>query len=191
MDKAQLRKKYSNLRMQLSSSEVEDMSIAIANHSLSLNIWEYTNYHIYLSISEKKEVNTEYMLHILQGKDKSIIVPKANFNTHEMDNILLQENTPIEVSSYGIPEPVSGIEIDPKIIDVVFVPLLAYDQHGNRIGYGKGFYDRLLARCNDNTVFVGLSFFNPEKTISNNNKDIPLHFCITPQDIFDFNPGIL
>ena len=73
-----------------------------------------------------------------------------------------------------------------KKLDVIFVPLLAYDEKGNRIGYGKGFYDRFLANCKPDTLFVGLSFFPPEKNISVEETDVPLHYCITPEKILSF-----
>ena len=186
MDKAALRKKYTVLRNKLSASEIETMSMEIANIALQLPIWNKTNYHIFFPISEKKEVNTEYVLHILQGRDKSIIVPKANFATGEMSHILLQENTILKTSAYGITEPKDGFEVSPTQIDVVFVPLLAYDLLGNRVGYGKGFYDRFLAQCSKNTQFIGLSFFSPEEKILYENIDIPLNYCITPEKFFTF-----
>lgn len=186
MDKKMLRKKYTALRNQVSKSDIEVMSMAIANMSLQLSIWGKTNYHLFLPISEKKEVNTEYLLHILQGKDKSVIIPKANFETGKMTHILLQENTILETSPYGITEPRDGFEVSPTEIDVVFVPLLGYDTFGNRVGYGKGFYDRFLLECTDATQFVGLSFFPPEEKIQHENIDIPLNYCITPQKIFSF-----
>ncbi|MCB0464114.1 MAG: 5-formyltetrahydrofolate cyclo-ligase [Aequorivita sp.] len=185
-DKKKLRLKYKKLRESLSEDSIEEMSLQIANQTLRLPIWDKTYYHIFLPISAKKEVNTEYVLHILQGKDKSIVVSKADFSTGEMKHFLLQENTVLKTSEYGILEPVSGIEISPEILDVVFVPLVAYDQNGNRVGYGKGFYDRFLAKCNPNTLFVGLSYFEAESRIFFEAADIPLHFCITPKNLMDF-----
>ena len=186
MDKPSLRKKYSELRKSLSIQETEDLSLDIANKALELNIWEHTYYHIFLPISAKKEINTEYLLHILQGKDKSIVVPKAHLETGEMTHILLQENTPLSLSKYNIPEPVSGIELPPAQMDVIFVPLLAVDEQGNRVGYGKGFYDRFLANCKSNALFIGLSFFPLEPIIPADSLDIPLHYCVTPEKIYSF-----
>ena len=138
-----------------------------------------------------KEVNTEYLMHILQGKDKSIVVSKADFKTGEMKHFLLQENTILKTSEYGIPEPISGIEISPETLEVVFVPLLAFDLKGHRIGYGKGFYDRFLKKCNPTAVFIGLSFFDAEPEILFERTDIPLNFCITPKKIMDFQNNLL
>ena len=185
-DKKDLRLKYKKLRENLTEEFIEEMSLQIANQSLKLPIWQKNYYHIFLPISEKKEVNTEYLMHILQGKDKSIVVSQASFETGEMKHFLLQENTIFKTSKYGIPEPVTGIEISPKMLDVIFVPLLAYDKKGHRVGYGKGFYDRFLKKCNAEAIFVGLSFFGPENEIFFEHSDIPLNFCITPKKIMDF-----
>lgn len=186
MEKKTLRNKYTALREHLSRKEIEDRSLAIANNALQLPIWEKTNYHIFLPIEEKKEVNTEYLLHILQGKDKSVIVPKADFSTGEMTHYLLQENTILKLSAYKIPEPVSGVLIEPHQLDVVFVPLLAFDANGYRVGYGKGFYDRFLAKCSKDCITVGLSLFKPTPKILYENIDIPVKYCITPQKTYSF-----
>lgn len=186
MNKRTLRKKYISKREELVTAEIEAMSLAISNRALELPIWDGTYYHVFLSITEKKEVDTEFLLHILQGRDKSIVVSKTNFKNFELEHYLLQENTRLEVSNYGIPEPVDGIEIGLEKLDVVFVPLLAFDIQGNRIGYGKGFYDRFLSRCPAKTIFVGLSFFEAEDEIPSTLDDVKLHFCITPAKTIQF-----
>ena len=81
MLKKELRAKYKALRNQLSENDVEELSLAIANKVLSLPIWEKTYFHIFLPITEHKEVNTEFILHLLSGKDKEIIVSKSDFET--------------------------------------------------------------------------------------------------------------
>lgn len=186
MTKTELRRKYKDLRATISLEQQEILSLEIANNALSLPIWEKMYYHLYLPIESKAEVNTEFLLHILQGKDKSVVVPKSDFITNTMSQILLQENTTIKISEFGIPEPVEGIEIPSQKIDVVFVPLLAFDTNGNRLGYGKGFYDRFLASCHEEAVFIGLSFFEPEDKLPVEDTDIPLHYCITPREVYDF-----
>lgn len=184
--KHSLRVKYKKLREELSEDEIAEMSMTLANRSLELPIWDKTYYHLFLSITGKKEVDTEYLLHILHGKDKSIVISKSHMDTGEMSHFLLQENTILKVSKYGIPEPESGIEIDPKLVDVVFVPLLAFDTNGHRVGYGKGFYDRFLEKCRPDAIFIGLSFFGPEDSFETDVTDIPLHYCITPKKVHIF-----
>jgi 5-formyltetrahydrofolate cyclo-ligase len=139
-----------------------------------------------LSIENKKEIDTTYLLHILQGRDKSIVVPKVDFKLGELRAYLLQENTSLKLSAYGIPEPEDGILLSPDAMEIVFVPLLAYDKKGNRLGYGKGFYDKFLAQCSTNCVFIGLSFFDPEEVLPHAELDIPMHYCVTPNRVYTF-----
>lgn len=187
MTKAELRKKYKSLRNGLSQDSIEDLSLTIANQLLTLPIWGFSFYHIYLSIEAHKEINTDYILNILSGKDKHIVVSKSDFSTGTLTNYLLTDSTVIRKNSWGIPEPVDGITIDDKTIDVVFVPLLAFDQHGHRVGYGKGFYDTFLANCKPNTLKIGLSFFEAEDTIQGVYEgDIKLDYCVTPRLVYHF-----
>ncbi|WP_271765569.1 5-formyltetrahydrofolate cyclo-ligase [Aquimarina algiphila] len=187
MNKKELRTHYKTLRSQLSDEEVENLSVDIANQLLQLPIWEKSYYHIFLPIEKQKEINTEYILHILQGKDKNILVSKSNFENNTLEHFLLTDGTKLEVNSWGIPEPVDGIQIPEKKIEVVFIPLLAFDHIGNRVGYGKGFYDKFLAKCNSDTLKIGLSFFDAEKEIQNViPTDIGLDLCVTPTDIYNF-----
>ena len=187
MTKAELRKKYKILREGLSSNQVDNLSIAIANQLLRLSIWEYTYYHLFLSIEEKKEVNTDYILNILSGKDKNIVVSKSDFKSGTMTHYLLTDNTAIKKNNYHIPEPVDGIEIPSNKLEVVFVPLLAFDTQGNRVGYGKGFYDRFLSECTPETITIGLSFFEADESITDIHKgDVTLNYCVTPKTIYRF-----
>jgi 5-formyltetrahydrofolate cyclo-ligase len=183
-NKKQLRLKYKALREQLSENDVEEMSLAIANKVLALPIWEKTYFHIFLPITEQKEVNTEFILHILSGKDKEVVISKSDFSTREMTHFLLTENTKIKKNEYHIPEPIDGLEVPTSKIEVVFVPLLAFDKKGNRVGYGKGFYDKFLAQCSPETIKIGLSFFEPEEIIEAVfESDVKLDYCVTPNSV--------
>ena len=187
MNKKQLRINYKKRREEISSEEVEGKSMDIANHLLSLPIWNYSYYHLFLSIAEKKEVDTQPILHILQGKDKNTVLSKADFKSGSLLHFLLTDATVIKTNSWGIPEPVDGIEIPASKIEVVFIPLLVFDKKGNRIGYGKGFYDRFLSLCSPNVLKIGLSFFEPENEIADISPlDVPLDYCVTPERIYDF-----
>lgn len=185
MDKNSLRVDYKKQREALTPEEVANKSLQIANQLLSLALWEKNYFHLFLSNHKLKEVDTEYVLTLLQGKDKEVIVPRMEPN-FDLSHILLTDATPIKPNSYGIPEPTGGITVSPATIEVVFVPLLAYDINGNRIGYGKGYYDRFLAQCDPKCNFIGLSFFPPEQSIPAEETDIKLHYCITPETVYSF-----
>tara|TARA_R110000868_G_scaffold28686_7_gene107314 strand:+ start:2408 stop:2986 length:579 start_codon:yes stop_codon:yes gene_type:complete len=187
MTKSELRIKYKTLREALSVKQIDDLSIAIANQLLKLPIWNHTFYHLFLSIEEQKEVNTDYILNILSGKDKNIVLSKSDFKTGLMTHYLLTDNISIKKNRYNIPEPIDGIEITPNKLEVVFVPLLAFDKQGHRVGYGKGFYDRFLSECNPETIKIGLSFFEAEDNITTIfESDVKLDYCVTPERIYEF-----
>jgi 5-formyltetrahydrofolate cyclo-ligase len=187
MFKSELRKKYKALRAELASDFIETQSLAIANQILSLDIWDTSYFHLFLSISEQKEIDTEFLLHVLAGKDKEIVVSKSDFAIHKMTHYLLTDNTKFIKNAYNIPEPVDGIEVPVSKIQVVFVPLLAFDGKGNRVGYGKGFYDAFLSECTPETIKIGLSFFEAEEFIEDtSDMDVSLDYCVTPDRIYKF-----
>jgi 5-formyltetrahydrofolate cyclo-ligase len=187
MLKSELRQKYKALRSPISENDLEEMSLAIANKILTVPIWDKTYFHIFLPILEHKEVNTEFILHLLSGKDKEIIISKSDFETREMTHFLLTDNTKIKKNQYNIPEPVDGLEVPTRKVDVVFVPLLAFDKSGHRAGYGKGFYDKFLKECKPTTIKIGLSFFEAEEKIEDiYENDIRLDYCVTPNEVYRF-----
>ncbi len=187
MDKSSLRKKYKLLREELSLENIERQSLEIANRLLELDIWNKTYYHIFLTIEEKKEIDTLFIMHILAGKDKEIVVSKSDFDTTTMTHFLVTDNTKFKKNSFNIPEPIADLEVPVGKIEVVFVPLLAIDKLGNRVGYGKGFYDRFLSECKPETIKIGVSFFEATDLITDSSKeDIKLDYCVTPERIYRF-----
>lgn len=180
---------YKKKRLDLTPTEVDDKSIKIANQLLKIKpktFWEDNLYfHLFLSIQENKEIDTEHILNILFAKNREIVISKSDFNSGEMTHFLLTENTRIKKNRFNIPEPLDGIEVPTNKIDVVFIPLLAFDKKGNRVGYGKGFYDTFLK--NTNCIKIGLTFFEAIETIEDlRENDIPLDFCVTPNKIYTF-----
>ncbi len=186
MLKKELRLNYTLLRNKLSTEQLHDTSLAIANTLLGLPIWGFDYYHIFLQSPEKKEIDTSLILTVLQGKDKNIVVPKAGGNTI-LTNYLLTDNTVLVKNRWDIPEPAEGLIVPEEKIDVVFVPLLAFDLKGNRVGYGKGFYDNFLNRCRPEVIKIGLSSFEAVREITDVHEgDIPLNYTVTPNKIYEF-----
>lgn len=175
------------MRRDLSLDERDNLSVLIANNILSVDIWEKSYFHIYLPIISQNEVNTESVLHLLRGKNKQIVVSKSDFASRQMTHFILDDDTVLRKNEYGIPEPENGQQIVPIVIDVVFVPLLAFDLQGHRIGYGKGFYDKFLSSCRPDVIKIGLTFFDPEDTFSDVHPgDVKIDFCVTPKKVYKF-----
>ena len=143
----------------------------------------------YWPMSSMNEPNTHlfsrYMHHSLPHLQMAY--PVADFSDCSMRAILIDEDTVYTTDEYGITTPKTGEAIDPEAIDIVFVPMLVCDVEGYRVGYGKGFYDRFLARCAPHAVTIGFSYFEPVPRIEDTHEfDIPLNYCITPEQIYEF-----
>ena len=185
--KSDLRSNYLKLRSEITSQQIDNFSIEIVNRCLELNLWNKSVYHLFMASEQNKEIDTALLLSVLQGKDKQIVIPKI-LDDYELEHYLLADQTPLKRSHWGIPEPQSGIKINSNQIDVVFVPLLIFDLQGHRIGYGKGYYDRFLAKCRKETIKVGLSYFDPIERIEDiQPHDIPMNFGITKDRIYKFS----
>ncbi|MBT8183652.1 MAG: 5-formyltetrahydrofolate cyclo-ligase [Eudoraea sp.] len=186
MLKKELRLNFTSLRKELSKEQQEIGSLAIARHVNQLPIWQYQYFHLFLQIPERKEIDTSYILTILQAKDKHVIVPKIS-GPSKLKNYLLTDSTVFKKNQWNIPEPVEGISVPSNKIEVVFVPLLAFDLKGNRVGYGKGFYDNFLSECSSDVIKIGLSFFEAVEVITDVHKsDVALNYCVTPENIYSF-----
>lgn len=189
MTKEELRKLYMEKRLALSPKNLEIISEKICHSAFSNFQLEKKKISLFLPIERKKEINTYKIWEKAISFDAEVAIPKVNFKSNELKQILFESKDQLEISSYGIPEPKKGRVIAAEHFDIVFVPLLAIDKKGNRVGYGKGFYDRFLKKCAPRCKFVGLSLFDElEDSIDGiNYKDIRLDYCITPNNIYRFD----
>lgn len=193
MTKKELRAIYLQKRRELLPDEQENLSIAIVQIFEDISLDNLEIVHIYYPITGKHEFNSLLLKeHLLKRSPQlKFVLPKSNTEDHSLTNILWETDTPLAMNQWGITEPEHGKEIDSKLIDMVILPLLAFDKQGNRIGYGKGFYDRFLADCRTDVIKAGTCYFEPEERIEEVNRhDIPLDFCVTPQKIWRFNSTI-
>ena len=125
------------------------------------------------------------MVSLIRKKNKKIIIPKIN--GLDLNHYLYESNMLIQKNNLGIPEPLNGLKVKINLIEVVFVPLIIVDKFGNRVGYGKGYYDRFLNKVDKKIIKVGLSFFDIiEKIDDITDNDIRLNYCITPNKIIQF-----
>ncbi|GAC1442474.1 MAG: 5-formyltetrahydrofolate cyclo-ligase [Sediminibacterium sp.] len=144
----------------------------------------------YWPIAQHAEPNTHlfssYLRHMVPNL--TVAYPVMDNTTHTITAHAINEETVYHTNNqWGIPEPKEGIPLEPTCIDLVFVPLLVCDEHGYRVGYGKGFYDRFLARCRKEVVKIGFSYFEPVRRIADTHQfDVPLTFCVTPQHVYEF-----
>lgn len=116
-----------------------------------------------------------------------IAYPSITDEAGKMEAILPAPDAAMIPGKWNIPEPDKGDRLDPAILDLVLVPLLAFDLSGQRVGYGKGYYDRFLQRCRPGVIKLGISFFDPIDRIADTGIfDVPLSRCITPGRLYEF-----
>lgn len=191
MDKATLRQQFLERRLQLSRSSYWTLTEEIMEQVKLIDWMKQGFVHVFLPMRKNNEVDTFSILNYfkLQHPQLKIVVPRTDFNNLSISNILYDhEYTILGRNKYDIPEPIHGKVVPNEEIDVVFTPLLVCDKKGNRVGYGKGFYDRFLSECRPDVKKIGLSFFEPIDEIDDVNEfDIPLDMCITPQKTWNFN----
>jgi 5-formyltetrahydrofolate cyclo-ligase len=187
MTKSTLRKKYLEKRKQLAPGQLQQYSEKICDLVFTHFQLENKCVSIFLPIERQQEINTYSIWEKAIEFGAKVAVPKANFETLEMKHILFENVEQLELSSWGIPEPNKGKIISPEKFDYVFVPLLTVDLKGNRVGYGKGFYDRFLKKCSPHCQFIGLYLFDLEDHIEDVlPTDIRLNACINPEGLHRF-----
>ena len=119
--------------------------------------------------------------------DMRVYWPKISVHSVSMEAHLVDRSKSFVKNQFHILEPINGDVISPLLIDMLFVPLLAFDVNGYRVGYGKGFYDRYLTQCRPDVLKIGFSFFDAIPAISDIDEfDVPLNHCITPTRIYEF-----
>lgn len=185
--KSVLRAKYKDLRKKLSPKEISEKSLDISDKLIQSFDLNNKYIHTYLPIFDQVEINTWLTVDRLMSI-ANVVASRADFETYTMEHVHLTNDVPVKTSPWGIPEPVGGDPILVNEIDVVLVPLLAFDKKGFRVGYGKGFYDRFLENVNEDCIKIGLSFFEVEENYIDDTTelDIPLDFCITPKNVYKF-----
>ena len=128
------------------------------------------------------EIDNLEILYLLEKKKYNISLPKIEKN-NQMNFFKWSSNDPLKVNKYGIPEPTSAKIVFP---DILIIPLVAYDNNLNRLGYGGGFYDRYIDKIEKikKVIKVGLAFsYQKVKIIPINQYDKKLDFIITQKEI--------
>lgn len=186
MNKDAIRKKYISLRKEFSKEEVQSMSSKIfENFKKSFTVLKNQNVHIFLSIEKFKEVNTSFFITYFKNQGVKIFVPKM-IKGKLIAVELVDEKYLIE-NSFGILEPTSNVN-ECLEFDFIITPLLYADLQGNRVGYGKGYYDSFFSSLHQDSQKIGIGFFSPEENVDDvSSTDVPLDYLITPDSILSFN----
>lgn len=189
MLKKEARKLYREKRMQLSEKEMSKLDDLMLIQFQAVELPFLGSLLSYWPIEENNEPNTHLFTEFLKFRNPELKIcyPVADFETLSMKAVATDIDTPFEKKALNIYEPGEGIVVAAGGVDMVFVPLLVFDNNGYRIGYGKGFYDKYLADCRKDCIKAGFCYFEPLDSIDDRNDfDVPLDLCITPQNVYVF-----
>lgn len=187
MTKADLRRAALARRRMLSSDEVARRSVELQKLLLgnfAVAAWEWL--HVFLPIPQQHEPDTWRIIHWIwqQKLPVQLAVPVVQPDGQTLRHYHLTPDTKLADNRWGIPEPVEAEEVWPSQFDAVLVPLLAFDEEGHRVGYGKGFYDRFLLDCRPDALRIGLSLEPPvPKIVDAWSGDVQLNACVTPEGV--------
>ena len=190
MLKADIRRTFLARRRALSEGEVKRRSALLSQQLFSgFAVAEWRWLHVFLPIPQQQEPNTWLIIHRIWAEfpGLQLAVPVVQADGETLRHYQLTSETQLATNRWGIPEPVNAEEMPPTVFDAVLVPLLACDQRGHRVGYGKGFYDRFLQQCRPDAQRIGLAFEPPIAQITDIDvNDQSLTACITPERVWHF-----
>jgi 5-formyltetrahydrofolate cyclo-ligase len=189
MVKKVIRREYSAKRNSLTAEEMKARDEKMYELFGTIALQGISHLLSYCPIPLRKEFNAAVCENLLRLENPllHIYLPRLNEDGVTMEAIEVNKETVFINNKYDIPEPTGPHCAEPQIIDAVFVPLIAFDTKGFRVGYGKGFYDRFLARCAQDVVKIGFSYFEAIDAIGDINEfDVPLNYCITPMRVYEF-----
>jgi 5-formyltetrahydrofolate cyclo-ligase len=156
--KKSIREQFLVKRNELSKSDVNKKSLQIQFRLFSLP-WYRTSQNILYYVSHQNEVDTHDMIKISLAKGKNILVPKTDTTKKTLTVCQLLSWDELSPCTYSILEPRKECirEVPVSSVELIIVPAVVFDLHGNRIGHGGGYYDRLLKTA-VHAHSIGLAF---------------------------------
>ena len=176
LSKEKLRKKFSLIRRKKYFEVKEKFFRPILNTINKKNFKKIAVYY-----PSNYELNTLKLFKILKKKKGVItLIPSISKNSIKFVKWNLSE--PLKVNHFGFLDPI--INTKSLTPDLIIVPLLAFDKSKNRIGYGKGYYDRFLKK-NKSILTIGVAFsFQKSNKIEISKFDVKLNYILTEKGIF-------
>jgi len=183
-EKQKIRKQMLLLRDGMTREEVEFLSKEIIDRVYSMQQFKESNL-IMSYVNFRNEVKTVDFIDKCISLGKKVAVPKIVDTGEKRQEIIAVQITGVShlaKGKFGILEPGEKnlAVIDPSCLDFIVVPGIAFDLNKNRLGFGKGFYDRFLSRTNTRCIKVGLAYeMQIIESLPFSHYDIPLDFVVT------------
>jgi len=186
-----LRKQVRQCRQQLSAAAQQQAASDIVQQIMQLNVLASSE-HIALYLANDGELDTYPLIRALWQLGKTVYLPILHpFTAGYLLFVRYDKDTLLYPNKFGIPEPLAECHrlLPVSQLDIVFTPLVAFDNRGNRLGMGGGFYDRTLSQLppDSQCQIIGLAHSCQQvEALPIEAWDIPLKQIITPGKYFDF-----
>lgn len=189
MKKAEIRKLYLEKRKSLSEEEIFMFSEKIFENFVNyFKPVSEQKVHIFIPIKKFKEIDTQIFIDYFLIRNIRVFVPKI-LDT-KLISVEIFNDTKFETNNWGISEPISNEDSKVGDFDFIITPLLYCDKKGNRVGYGKGFYDAFFDKVSQDSKKIGVNYFDPEIMIDDVwENDIPVDYLVTPVEVLSFFKG--
>ncbi len=188
LDKSTLRAQLIKERSQITTQTWEDWSGRITQRVLKNKAVELAQFiHCYVSMNSRNEVNTHRLIQCCLDNNKKVFIPVMSQETNELKHASVSDLDKLVPNKWGVPEPLNQVTYSTISPDIIIVPMLAVDRKGNRIGYGKGYYDRFLQSVSAIKIGVIFDQFILD-SVPVEPHDIPLDIIITETATINVKP---
>jgi 5-formyltetrahydrofolate cyclo-ligase len=183
MSKDALREQAKELRCRLSKEESAHHSLLIERLLRSVINGESP---VLVYVSKAYEVDTHGLIASLLASGTGVVVPIIERESRTLRLSYLRDPSVLVESTFSVPEPVgSEIPASPEDIQLVVVPVIAFDRKGHRLGYGAGYYDRFLS-SHPHMRKIGVAFSCLEvPEIPGDENDVAMDLIVTEKGIIE------
>lgn len=186
--KGELRKRILNIRNSMLKEDVIDKSRLIMDKLTGLDEYKKSNV-VFVYMSFRNEVATTDLIKRMLSENKRVVIPYTDTrNTVLIPSELKSMEDDLILSSFGYYEPVyEKIKpVEPEEFDLIVTPGVVFDKHLNRVGFGKGYYDRILCRKRKDAKAVAVAYdFQVLEEVPAEQHDIKMDMIITEENIFE------
>lgn len=194
----QIRQQIRAQRRELSNTEREAAALHLAQQLSRYRAFNKSR-HIALYLTNDGEIDPFYLMHAIWQRGKQCYLPVLGMRPgNRLWFVPYESDTPLRNNRYGIPEPIHSHRdrlLKPHSLDLICMPLVAFDINGNRLGMGGGYYDRTLAFLKQRHSWrkphlLGLAYeFQQQSSLPGESWDVPLNAIATEQCIYPVKTG--
>lgn len=179
-----IRKELKQRRANMDKDTVQNLSTMAQEQFLTSKLYQSCDT-IMLYLPLGNETQTQMIVKKCFEDGKKVLLPVTDAKTYEITAHILSPDDSLKKGAFSVSEPESGAEFDKRKIDLIIVPGIGFTKKGDRIGFGKGCYDRFLADYKG--ITLGLCYDFQVVDFQGSGDDIPVDYLITPSGITDCN----